>query len=251
MGKSSTPTYNPLTTAWIAATGESDTTIINALNTFEGGLISNSLTGKFYALYPFVGGDATKHSYNFMNTATYQLTFSGGWTHSATGSLPNGTTGYADTGLIPNSVMSLNDCHLSTYLRTNTTTGIDIGCAITGVVTYIYARLAGNFAANLNQASNSLAANTDSRGWFVASRTGASTINGYLNATNPIISTVASTSMPTVPIYIGARRINATVDNYSAREVAMASIGTGLSTVEAGTLYSLIQTFQTSLSRNV
>ena len=69
--RQSTPAYNPLTLAWIAATLETDTTILNALNTFEQGLIDNSLTTKFNAIYPFVGGDSTKHRYNFINTANY------------------------------------------------------------------------------------------------------------------------------------------------------------------------------------
>ena len=74
--------YLPLTTAWIAATGETDTTILNALNTFEAGLNANSLTTKFNAIYPMVGGNDLKHSYNFINTLTFQISFLGGWTHS-------------------------------------------------------------------------------------------------------------------------------------------------------------------------
>ncbi len=45
--KPSASAYNPLTTAWIAQTGETDPTIISALNTFEGGLITNSLNRSF------------------------------------------------------------------------------------------------------------------------------------------------------------------------------------------------------------
>jgi hypothetical protein len=67
--------YLPLTTAWIAATSETNTTILNALNTFEAGLIANSLTGKFNALYPFVGGTSGKHSLNFIDTTTFQISF--------------------------------------------------------------------------------------------------------------------------------------------------------------------------------
>jgi len=113
--------YLPLTKAWIAATGETDTTILNALNTFEAGLIANSLTGKFNALYPFVGGTSTKHSYNFMNTSLYNLSFNGGWTHSANGALPNGTNGFGNTNFSFNGTTALSS-HISTYIRTNSTT---------------------------------------------------------------------------------------------------------------------------------
>ena len=85
-----------LTTAWIAATGETDTTIISALNTLETDLTTYGLTAKIKALYPMVGGTAAKHKFNFMDArdtdAAYRLTFNGGWTHSSTGALPNSET---------------------------------------------------------------------------------------------------------------------------------------------------------------
>ncbi len=73
------PSYGTLTTAWIAATGETDTTILSALNTLESDLTTYGLTSKMKALYPMVGGTSTKHSYNFMNTSQYQLRHSLGW----------------------------------------------------------------------------------------------------------------------------------------------------------------------------
>ena len=112
------PSYGALTTAWIATTGETDLTILGALNTLESDLTTYGLTAKLTALYPFAGGTSTKHSYNFMNTAQYQITFNGGWTHSSTGSLPNGTNAYANTGILASSFGS--DYMLNFYSRTNT-----------------------------------------------------------------------------------------------------------------------------------
>jgi hypothetical protein len=243
--------YLPLTTAWIAATLETDTTILNALNTFEAGLIANSLTGKFNAIYPFVGGDSTKHTFNFINTATFALTFTGGWTHAATGALPNGTNAFANTGLAPSTTLSLNDAHLSAYLRTNTNAGIDVGCAITANTTQLGGRLTGNYFGNINQSSNSIVANAISTGHYLASRTAVTTNNGYKNGASILASTVVSTIRPTTNLYLGARNSNGTADNYSARELAFASVGSGLTAGEASTLYTLIQAMQTSLFRNV
>ena len=99
------PTYTSRTTAFATATGITDTTILNALNTFDTGLISNGLDTKMKALYPFVGGTANTHKFNFMDTrdadAAYRLVFGGGWTHNSTGAQPNGTNGYADTKFKP------------------------------------------------------------------------------------------------------------------------------------------------------
>ena len=244
-----TPTYNTLTTAWIAATGETDTVILNALNTFEAGLISNSLTGKFNALYPFVGGTQLKHSYNFMNTATFTLVQTGSWTHSTNGALPSGT-GYATTGLTPSATLSLNDSHLSVYTRTNNTSGVDIGVASSGV-SYIAARTGGNFIGNINQGPNTSVATANSLGWYVASRTGASAIAGYKNGTSVFTSTQVSLSIPNLPIWLGARNFAGVADAFAARELAFASIGSGLTAGEVSTLYTLVQAMQTSLLRAV
>jgi len=66
------PSYGTLTTAWIAATGETDLTILGALNTLESDLTTYGLTAKMKALYPMVGGTAAKHKYNFMDAMQIQ-----------------------------------------------------------------------------------------------------------------------------------------------------------------------------------
>lgn len=247
-----TPAYNPLTLAWIAATSETDTTILNALNTFEAGLIANSLTTKFNAIYPFVGGTSGKHALNFMNTLNFPLSFFGGWTHSATGALP-AFGSYANTGLTPSTTLSLNDTHLSVYSRINSNGGVDIGTSVTGPTRHCYlaARSAGNYIGNINQATNSLVANANSQGWFTTSRTGATTLTGYKNGTSILASVDVSTARPTRPIWLAARNLDGVVDNGSVRQQAFASIGSGLTAGEVSTLYTLIQAMQTSLSRQV
>ena len=114
--------------AFFTAAGITDTTQKSAVNQLVLDLKSYSIWSKMKALYPFVGGDATKHSYNLINTANFQLTFSGGWTHSSTGALPNGTNAYANTGFNLNSNGSLNNQHISYYSRTNSNgTEVEIG----------------------------------------------------------------------------------------------------------------------------
>jgi hypothetical protein len=250
--RQSTPAYNPLTLAWIAATGETDTIILNALNTFEAGLIANSLTTKFNAIYPFVGGNSTKHSFNFINTLNFQLTFFGSWIHSATGALPV-SGAYANTALTPSTTLSLNDAHLSVYTRTNANVGVDIGSSVTFPTRHCYlsARVTGNYIGNIHQATNSLVANANSQGWFTTSRTGVTTLTGYKNGTSILASVDVSTARPTQPIWLGGRNLNGVLDNGSIREQAFASIGSGLTAGDVSTLYTLIQAMQTSLSRQV
>ena len=99
------------------------TTQKNACNQLIGNLKTYGIWTKIKALYGFLGGTASAHKFNWKDPrdldAAYRLVFNGGWTHSSTGALPNGTTGYADTKIIPNNVVSLSSAHFSKYNRTN------------------------------------------------------------------------------------------------------------------------------------
>lgn len=254
MGKK-TSAYLPLTTAWIAATLETDTTILNALNTFEAGLDANSLKPKFNAIYPFVGGTNTKHAFNFMNTSTFQLTFMGGWTHNANGALP-AINGYAITGIIPSTHLLLNNNHLSSYIGTISNNGSDIGAFTFATpptrVLELDTRTGGLFRYFGNDGTTLSVATADNRGWSLGTRTSSSVRTIYKNGVNVATDSVVSVGLPLVGIYLGTRNVDgaASAPSSSARH-QFDSIGSGLSSGDASTLYTLIQAFQTSLSRQV
>jgi hypothetical protein len=251
--------YLPLTTAWIAATSETDTTILNALNTFEAGLIANSLTTKFNAIYPMVGGNSTKHSYNFINPLTFQLSFLGFWTHSANGALPNGTNGYADTFLTPSVTLTTFNAHLSFYSRTSALNAsrVSIGSTNGSYTTshqLILKFTDGNAIGMINNFIFASTSNATSTGWYMTSRTANNSIKLYKN--NSLIATTTTTISSAIAntnkIFIGARNEGTGgVNQYDNKQCAFASIGSGLSDAEASTLYTLVQAMQTSLSRNV
>lgn len=252
--------YGTLTTAWIAATGETDTTILGALNTLESDLTTYGLTSKIKALYPMAGGTSTKHSYNFMNTAQYQITFNGGWTHSSTGALPNGTNAYANTGLNPSSVLSSNSSHLSHYSRTQVTNtnSHDIGCeSSAGSVNLdlfqYYSAVSnkgyidGGYPTDAVQSNN-----TDTTGFLIGSRTSSASLKLYFdNSLLNTNTTVKLSGYPSYNIFIGASNQAGVAGAYSTKECALASIGDGLTDAEAANLYTAVQTFQTTLGRQV
>jgi hypothetical protein len=251
--------YLPLTTAWIAATSETDTTILNALNTFEAGLDANSLTGKFNALYPMVGGTSTKHSYNFMNTSTFQLSFLGFWSHSANGALPNGTNAYANTFLQPSITLTTFNSHLSFYSKTSVVNANRISMGSTNSPAFTTAHQLilkftdGNMVTTIdNNLVIAATANATSTGWYMGSRTANNSLKLYKNnslvATNTTITTAIAN---TWSILISARNESGTALRFDNKQCAFASIGSGLSDAEASTLYTLVQAFQTSLSRAV
>ena len=244
--------YTARTTAFATATGITDTTILGALNTFDLGLISNSLDTKMKALYPFVGSTSTTQKYNFMDArdlnVAFRLQFNGGITHSSNGVQFGGVNGVANTFIQPSSILSLNDTHVSLYSRTNNSTQVfDIQCTATpsldiamwGTTTYY----------NINQPLNySTYSDGSTLGFRLINRT--SSVSEKLFKNNSLVANVtnASTSLSPGVIDIGRYYLGG---YWSNRQYAFISIGNGLTDGEATTFYNLVQAMQTTLSRNV
>lgn len=251
--------YLPLTTAWIAATGETSTTILNALNTFEASMIANGMnSGDLIAYYPMVGGTQTKHSYNFMNTALYQLTFFSVWTHSSTGALPNGTNAYANTGINANTVFTQNNNHVGFYSRTNVAGAARaaIGCIVTSPIYAIQIRTATNVinAYNSSQAVSQFAtvANTNSEGFYLSNKTssaiGGLTLdkNGTQIAAN--LAAITTNAYPSTNVLISSLTTALQFDN---KECAGVTFGLGLNATKRGQIEDMVNALNTALLRNV
>lgn len=249
------PSYGTLTTAWIAATGETDLTILGALNTLESDMATYGLTAKMKALYPMVGGTAAKHKYNFMDAqdtdGAFRLVFNGGWTHSSNGALPNGTNAYANTKYNPNVSGSLNNEHLSYYSRTNSNgTEVEIG-AQSGPASLLEIRTSGTTYSIINSGTYLTYLDANSLGFYKANRTASNVTNAWKNGTKLVASSSASSSLVNNEIYLGAYNNGGSVSYYSTKQCALASIGLGLSDAEAANFYTAVQAFQTTLSRQV
>ena len=247
-----TPAYTARTSAFATATGITDTTILNALNTFDTGLISNGLDTKMKAIYPFVGTTATTQKFNFMDArdlnAAFRLQFNGGITFTSNGIQFGGSNGYANTFVQPSTVLSLNDTHISLYSRTNNSSQVfDIQCTATPSLDI--AMWGGTTFYNVNQALNySTYSDGSTLGFRLINRT--SSVSEKLFKNNSLVATVtnASTSLSPGVIDIGRYYFGG---YYSNRNYAFISIGSGLTDGEATTFYNLVQAMQTSLSRQV
>ena len=110
--------------AFLSAAGITDPTISSAICKLVTSMKANGTWTKCNAIYPLVGGTAATHKFNLKNpadtNAAFRLVFSGGWVHSANGAQTNGTNTFADTFLIPSTVLTLLSTHLSFYSRTST-----------------------------------------------------------------------------------------------------------------------------------
>ena len=249
----------PFTRDFLTATGITDASIISALTNLENeltaaGLIAYGGTNIIKALYPFVGGTAGTHKYNFIDArdldAAFRLTFYGGWTHASTGAQPNGTNGYADTYLSPFVELSANDTHLSLYSRTAADAAtVEMGNSDGGDVKAMAIATRNSNAAYFVQGGGYgvSASNTDGSGYYIANANSANT-DGYRNGSS-LVSASETHSLKDSPIYIGAVRRGASPAYYSAREFGPITIGKGLTSGQVTALNTAIINFQTALSR--
>jgi hypothetical protein len=245
---------------FLVAAAITDNTQANAIQNLVAGLKSNSLWTKMQAAYPFVGGTSTTHKFNlkspFDTNAAFRLTFSGGYTQNSNGIIPNGTNAFANTFYSMNTSGSLNDSHISVYSRTNVqkTGGKDIAALSTSPTaqTYLELRDTANQSEVAINDGGSLASPgfTDSSGLFVGSRPDASSTFLYRNTTQ-LSFVKASTGKTTVNLYLSALNNNGTAQQFSPRNLAWASIGSSLSVTDVSNLYTVVQAYQTALSRQV
>ena len=256
---SSTPTFDPDAQAFITAAAITDATQKRAIETLVVDLKGYGIWTKMKALYPFVGGTAAQHKFNLKNPidsdSAFRLVFSGGWVHSSNGALPNGTNSFADTFFIPLNNTAINSFTFSTYTRTNTT-GLfvdlgGVGTPGTGEI-FSFNRHADQQFSVINSAvAYTTNAVTDSLGLSSYTRSGATTIKNYKNGVLKTTGTTASTNNCAGRLYIGATNGNGTANFYSNRSLGFAHTGDGLTDAETTNLYTAVQAFQTTLSRQV
>jgi hypothetical protein len=256
--------------AFLTAAGITDATITNAINRLvknykgQGNLNSSvDFWNATNAIYPFVGGTANTHKFNLKDpqdlNSAYRLTFNGGWTHSANGITANGTNAYANTFLQPN-IIGLNSIRGLSYNRTNhvgTSYRMLFGCTNLAFTSVFAIDAAINlftkrYFANALSDSTGIG-NGEILGLNAVIRTASNIVAGFQNTTKTVTSTRNSVSANTLNIFIGANNFNGNpqAGTYSDSNFAFADFGVGISDSNYSLLYSIIQQFQTNLSRNV
>lgn len=248
--------YDPDAQAFFTASGLTGATNLTAVNNLVVALKGYGIWTKMKAIYPFIGGSSALHKWNLKDprdlNAAFRLTFTGGWTHSSTGALPNGTNGFANTFLSPSTQLLLNSTHISYYSRTNVNlTQVEMGSQSSNSWLIIQARATNSsyFLVNTNQITG--ASDTNSAAFYLANRTGSFVTNGFRNNVKIFNSTVASNALTINNIYIGAlNNLNNLAQYFSTKECAFVSIGDGLTDTEAANFYTAVQAYQTTLGRN-
>lgn len=232
-------------------------TVSAATRTLFTSLVSNNLWESVTAFYPMLGGTSGSCKFNAKNpvdtNAGYRLVFNGGWTFNASGATSNGTNAYADTYL-SSSALTLNSQHLSVYMSNNNN---PVGAGKTYIgsnatrANYLAQDGTPLFYYGIGGSSAGYGPGTiNSQGYLIGASSGSTDESLFKNGT--LIDTQGSGTRVVVNpnIYIAAMNNNGSTIQYYANQYSFATIGSGLTATQAATLTTIINTFQTSLSRN-
>ena len=247
---------DPDAVAFLTAAGITDPTITSAICTLVISMKANGTWAKMNAIYPFVGGTAATHKFNLKNpadtNAAFRLSFVGGWTHSANGALPNGTNAYADSFLTPSVTFAVNSHSFGIYSRTNDITGNRIYGTSTSATVTLQHNIVLSVTQGAFQSGNSpILYPINTQSLFVATRTSSTVFKTFRAGALLGSSIITMTSLPAFNFYFAARNNSGTALQFTPHQLAFAFLGAGLTDAEAATLFTDVQAFNTTLSRQV
>lgn len=258
---------DPDAVAYFAAASITDSTEKAAANTLIAGLKANGLWNKFDRIYLFSPTSLSAALYCAKSLT--QMTAVNAPTHSSSGVDLDANTQYINTNYNPTDdagQWSLNSAHLSVYIngsyRADDGAEYLLGSFKDTGDTNITELLAADptrdtFASvNANFPDNRVDITPSSPpGFFIASRTDASSASIYEDAGTVSDTNVTATSdqIPTIDFTIGALNTPGGVSgNFrSNQRFAFASFGSGITTAEVPVFYALLQAYQSSLGRSV
>jgi hypothetical protein len=241
--------FSRVTAAGGTLTGTEQT----AVNTLVVQMKADGTWTPMKAIYPMVGASAAACAQN-LKSSSFTGTFTSGWTFASTGITGNGTSTSFNTTLVPSTSLNLNSGHLSIYIRTNIEAadcdfGSDSASSGTpsGNEQVILSRFTGLGFVGVYGSYNGQVPNSNSQGMYITNRNSSTNTSQYKNGIN-VRDVTQTTGLATNALTIGAQsgRIR-----YTSRQYAFASIGDGLTDTQASNLYTAVQTFQTTLSRQV
>jgi hypothetical protein len=240
----------------IAQGGTLSPTISAATNTLFTGLKTDGIYSKLKRMYPFIGAVGNSNSINALNPGTNNISFNGGWTHSVSGSTPNGSTGYGNLGVLGSGGVGLSgsNYHHSLYVNAPKVGAnfeydlggqVDIFQQLVESTDYRYSKVSRGD--NGSEYQNPPPFFT---GFFANSSQDPNFILQVRTAQSNRSFAIGSYIIPIINTYLGARNENGTTNQFASKRYAFLTFGERLSSSELNNLESKINTFQTSLGRN-
>ncbi len=244
--------------AFLARTSGLDATHINAYTALINGLVTDSVWSKLDVLHIYATKDSATALLN-LKSSSFNGTSHGSPTFAAdlgfTGSAGS-TTIYIDSGFNPITASSpqftQNSAHLSFWNLTNAGTAqSNIGSQSGITDNYIYAKYSGdnkNYT-RINCDSNlgtNFPAPADPRGHVIGNRPDANSLEQYINGARLNSAGSGSTAMPNTNIVTLGTSSLGTVSGNSD-QIAMASIGGGLTPTDMANFYTRLRTYMTAV----
>jgi hypothetical protein len=245
--------------AFVAAAAITDGAIKYALCVLVNQLKVDGIWTKCDAIYPFVGGSASAHKFNLKNpadtNAAFRLTFSGGWTHAATGATPNGVNAFANTFWTPSVNSAITRCAFGIYSRTNSLIAGQIyGCQNSSINRFVSHSIDSAYF-RISAATNQIIYSASpTQKLLMARRTSTTVFEAYRDGVSLGTSAALASTLPDRNFYLGALNngFNAGA-NFTVHELAFAFLAgiSALTDTDAVNLTNAVNTFQTSLGRAV
>lgn len=240
-------------TAFLTATGITDATITEAINSLVYDMKVAGIWTKMIAVYPFVGGTSDTHKYNLIDPqdteAAYRINGLAGWTNDSNGVTAPGS-GAANTFINVNSELASLNSSISIYVGTNVQEdSIDMGGVLSGIGIQLVSRnTSDEWGGKMYDNTNNNYSNTDSRGFYQFSRDNASTYYAQRNGVRN--TTTQAAQAPSIDVTIGLGALSSGAAP-ATKQYRFASAGEALTTTQMDDYYDIVQSFQTKLSRQV
>jgi hypothetical protein len=255
--------YNNETNAFLYSSQITDNTQKSAVNTLVSDLKTAGIWTKMKAVYPFIGGTASTHKWNLINPqdtdAANRLTFTGGWTHSSTGALPNGTNGYANTFFnLSTGFTSANKGSTGGYWRTALPNGnyyFGVNDPVGGINSRFWIRNSGlpnkdHYAGGLTVLRDTTA--TDYSGFSAMCRRSTTDMFAIKrDGTYITLATSVTTGFSNRSLPFAALDSSGVYGSFSNAEIALGYISDDITQAEMTSLRTAVITFQTTISRQI
>jgi len=215
---------------------------------------------KLAAIYPFVGGNANAHKFNFLDArdlnSAFRLQFFGGWVHSATGILANTTNTWANTFWSEQANATPNSWNFGFYSRTDSTassTRIDMGSTNATISSNVNPRSTSNrlFLRHGSSTTPFVSGAVSTLGLYQVNRTNIADIRARVNSIT-LTLTSAYLGQTSIPYAIGALNTNNVLSGFTGRAYGYAFIANvGFTDIELIDFENDVLELMTALGRAV
>ncbi len=223
-----------------------------------------SIYTSLLALYPMMGATSGTCAINAITPGTFNISWVGSPTFTATGVGFNGVNQYGDTNINSNTSLSVNTGGLAYYSRSNVNlTEEEFGnydSSGSGLLDLLILKIlaAGSigviYMADVAAATVPAPTPATTLGLFSGFRTGATATAFYQNSSQLATATPTATAHPNGNIYLGVRNdiVSGIPFGYTTKECALGAVfSTGLSSGDNNLWSGSVKIFQTVLNRQV